>query len=436
MPIMDFLKGQLIDPMALGAQSFGAAGLFAELSDKMQAATEEVEDREDGRPVFGLNAMWLEFTLTSPSGRETRYRRYLLPPGAHGDSLADKLWPLLTEHVYVVNTGAMPLDYIADRYLEAGARSMELYKALAHKFLQPEAGTPLPDADIPQDFGPLALYRIMAENPLGGDRVTVRHVPAIVGLRNGLRGVDTAFSAVDVIENRMLQLRVTAEGVSHDPAESLRRGVWETATEVIPGRVRNVGEGEGAINAFKVFERARAQKIALRVVTPDAEPPAGLPGGVRDVLAHDLGNGYAVLVPERRPEGLALTAWWRVDPVSGTTLGMTADGYGQDVVEYLIEITGIAFNLVQALGSLMECDKHTDTVVKMCCLVQAHINNVAGLSMGSIMGATVGSAGAAVFDIVNFGMTEATAAAFGEENKKGLMPQMDMSCEKMKGRGF
>ena len=39
------LKGQTIDPMAMGSGSFGAAGLFAELSDKMQSATESVEAR-------------------------------------------------------------------------------------------------------------------------------------------------------------------------------------------------------------------------------------------------------------------------------------------------------------------------------------------------------------------------------------------------------
>lgn len=428
------LKGQLIDPMALGSGSFGAAGLFAELSDKMQSATEEVEDREDGRPIFALEAMWLEFTLTTPSGRETRYRRYLLAPGAHADSLADKLWPLLSEHVYVVNTGSMPLDYLAERYLAAGSESMGVYKALAHKLLRPDDGTPMPDGSVPQDFGPLALYRLMGRSPVRDDAVSVRHVPAVIGLRNGLRGVDTAFSAVDIVENRMLQLRVGADGVSHDPGLALRQGVWETATETLPSTLR---PGGGPLtNAFEVFERARAQGVGLRLVAPGSELPADLASGVRAVLRQDLENGFVVVLPESRPDGVDMTAWWRIDPVSGTTLGMTADGYGQSVVEYLIEITGIAFNMVQAIGGLMACEKHADKVVKMCCLVQAHVNNVAGLGFGSLMGATLGTAGAAVFDIVNFGMQEATGAAFGSENAQGLMPTADLSCEKLKGSGF
>jgi len=420
------LKGQIIDPMVMGSGSFGAAGLFAELSDKMQSATESVEAREDGRPIFALDAMWLEFTLTTPSGRETRYRRYLLAPGAHADALIDKLWPLLSEHVYVVNTGSMPLDYLADRYLAAGSESMGMYKALAHKLLLPDAGTSMPNTDIPQDFGPLALYRLMGQSPSGGGVISVRHVPAIVGLRNGLRGIDTAFSAVDVVENRMLQLRLTEAGVSHDPSAALARGVWETAVETLPGQLR--AAGNTVTNAFEVFEKARAQGIGLRVVEPGKTLPEALPAGVQRVLQHDLDNGFAVVLPEQRPDGVTMTAWWRIDPVSGTTLGMTADGYGQDVVEYLIEVTGIAFNMVQAIGGLMKCEKETDNVVKMCCLVEAHINNVTGLGFGSLLGATVGTAGAAVFDIVNYGMQGATG--------KGIGPSFQLQCDQFAGSGF
>lgn len=420
------LRGRTVDPMAMGSGSFGAAGLFQELSNKMQAAAEEVDAREDGRPLLALDAMWLEFTLTAPSGSATSYRRYLLAPGAHGDSLPDKLWPLLAEHVYVVNTGSMPLDYLAERYLAAGRESLGIYKALAHELLRPDEGTELPPADIPQDFGPLALYRAMAVDPLGKSAIAVRHVPSIVGVRNGLRSVDTAFSAVDVVENRMLQVRIDGPAPVHDAAAALRRGVWDTAVEAIPARLR--GDGVDRVNAFEVFEHARRQGVGLTVLTPDDQPPGSLPAGVRSVLQHELDNGFVVLIPARRPDGLDMTAWWRIDPVAGTTLGMTADGYGQSVVEYLIEVTGIAFGFVQALGGLIECEKEPDRAVRMCCLVQAHMNNVAGLGFGTMLGSVVRTAEAAVFDIVSFGLQQAGG--------KGLGPDFDLQCDQFAGTGF
>lgn len=428
------LKGRTIDPMALGSGSFGAAGLFAELSNKMESAAGGIDGGPDAGPLLELEAMWIEFVLTSPSGRRITHRRYLLAPGHEGMTPAEKLWPLLSEQVYLVNTARMPPAYLADRFLAAGAESMEIYKALAHKLLAPDEGTPLPESDIPQDFGPMALYRLMAENPLADAGLfAVRHEPSIVGLRNGLRDADTAFSAVDIVHNRMLHLRHDDGGLVQVPTAALHRGVWETGVETVPGKLRGA-EPRVALNTFEIFQRAADQDIELRVIKPGDDPGGdGLDRAAAAVIGHDLEAGYAIVLPERMPEGVRMNGWWRVDPASGTTLGMTADGFGQDVVEYLIDVTGIAFNLVQALGGLMKCEELTDNVQKMCCLVEAHINNVAGLGFGSIMGATVGSAGAALFDIVNFGMTEATGAAFGEENARGLMPTLDLSCKKMEG---
>jgi len=433
------LKGRAIDPMALGSDVGGAAGLFARLSDKMEAATGTMADPDDPKAVFALDAMWLEFTWESPSGEKATQRRYLLPPAQGRERTpAELLWPLISEYVYVVNAGEMPLNYIAERYLESGRASLGIFRALSHKMLRPEAGTPLPDDNVPQDFGPLALYRIMAETPGPGGSLRVRHRPALVGLRNGLRDADTAFSAVDVVFNQAHYLSERDGGWTHDPLAAIRQGVWETRVEMVPGLLRS-DQVVKRTSVFGVFDAARAQGIAIHVLAPgdrDSLAALSLDATSMELLRHDLDDGFVVVAPERRPDGLAMGGWWRVDPVSGVTLGMTADGHGQDVVEYLIDITGIAFNLVQALGGLMACEKHDEPLVKMCCLVEAHINNVAGLSMGSILGATVGSAGAAVFDIVNFGMQETTGAVFGDENKKGLMPQMDMSCKKLQGRGF
>jgi hypothetical protein len=64
----------------------------------------------------------------------------------------------------------------------------------------------------------------------------------------------------------------------------------------------------------------------------------------------------------------------------------------------------------------------------MCCLVEAHMNNVAGLGFGTMLGQTVGTAGAAVFDIVNFGLQEATG--------QGVSPSFKLQCERVAGSGF
>lgn len=427
------LKGRLLDPMATGA----AAGLFASLAGKLEGVASAVEDNPEAEAAFALEAMWLDFTLQTPSGSTLRQRRYLVAPGQADGDPAALLWPLISEHVYLVNTGELPIAWMIDRYLAAGESSVPYYRALAHKFLQPQQGTALPQQTLPLEFGPAALYRIMAAHP-GADPavVALRHQPSVIGLRNGLRSGGSAFTAVDIVYNRMLHVRTAGGPVGHDAGAALARGVWDTAVESLPALQRD-SQSASTINTLRVFEQASAQGIALQVLAPgSSDLPRGLEPAVATVLGEDLAAGYVVVMPERQPEGVGMTGWWRVDPVTGDTLGMTADGYGQTLTEYLTEVVGIAFNMVQALQGIKNCEEKENDVQKLCCLVEAHINNVAGLGMGNLVGATVGTAGAALFDIVNFGLQESTEALFGAGQGRGLMPQLSGSCSKLDQSGL
>jgi hypothetical protein len=429
------LKGRVIDPMVLGGSSGGGAGLFATLGNLMEQATGDVQDRQDGQPVLALHSMWLEFTFTAPDGAARTQRRYVIAPrDDHAGGPESLLWPLITDHTYMVNAGGQPLDYLAERYLATAIENGAWLKAMVHKFLNPDTGTPMPDNDLPVDFPPLAQYWFMDDNPLAGDGVVAfRAQPGLLGLRRGFLDADTAFAGVDIVANHVEHLRITDSGVESAPAAALGRGVWETVLESLPQRVLSVAAGPGA-SAVEVFRLASEQGIGIRVVNPSqAESVAGLglQASAAGFLAADLAQGYTVVAPERVPAGAAQAAWWRVDPASGETLGMTGDGHGQDVVEYLTEVTGIAFTFVQALQSLKECDKQENDVAKMCCLVEANINNVAGLGFGSLLGSVAGTAGAALFDVLNYSTQLATEAAFGKGKAQGLMPQASLGCDKM-----
>jgi hypothetical protein len=115
-------------------------------------------------------------------------------------------------------------------------------------------------------------------------------------------------------------------------------------------------------------------------------------------LMRDLETGHAVLIPGQVPAGLAMAGWWRVDPVTGTTLGMMANGRGSEVTEYLLQLFETAIGLISALAKYADCEKHTDTETKACCLVEAHMNNVGGMAMGGLLGATFGGGAAALCD--------------------------------------
>ena len=68
-----------------------------------------------------------------------------------------------------------------------------------------------------------------------------------------------------------------------------------------------------------------------------------LPHDVRVRIERDLAEGYVVLVPKKAMllQGRPVVGWWRVDPLSGQTLGIGESGAGIALVEYLALVTGV-----------------------------------------------------------------------------------------------
>jgi hypothetical protein len=396
------LKGRAIDPFALGGP---AAGIFKTIGDKMLDATEGVQGNADGQPIMALHSMWLEFSLTTPSGQEQTHRRYLLPPrNDYSGDEQELIWPLMTNHVYMLAVGGQPLDFLADRYLDTAIQDMDWMDAMVHKTFEPDAGTPLP-AELPVDFPALTQYWLMERHPnLDPGVIAYRSVPGLMGIRRGFRDATTAFAGVDIVWNAIEHVQVNDTGMSQVPRASLSRGVWETALEAVPGKILDL-DPKSVTSTSRLFKLAQQQGVATRVILPGQETMPTLnqlDDQARAFMNTDLQQGYAIVTPESVPNGAAMAGWWRVNPETGETLGMTGDGYGQESVEYvMMDMIMTATSLVNAVIAIRECEQKPSMVTKLCCLVEANINNVASLSFGGILGATVGTAGAAVFEIAN-----------------------------------
>jgi hypothetical protein len=420
-------KGRVIDPLVL---SSGATAMFSTLADRMEQATSSVSNPDDPQDIFVLESMWLEFQFNSPDGTETRARRYILPPRDNSQLTKEELyWKLITEHAYVVNSGNHPIDYLADRYLVTAIASGPWYTALAHKFTRPHAATPLPTSKVPQDFAPLSVYRFMDAFPdATGATKVFRQTPNLLGIRRGFRNADVAFLGVDVIANGMLHITNQDGTIWHDAETAVRRGVWDTAVEAIP--VRSISARiQQSSNAIDVLHSAVAQDIDFQVIKPQqilALEQIDLPLAAMVSMRDDLTNGYAIVVPSRLPQGSAMFAWWRIKPESGESLGITADGYGQEIAEYLVDMAMTYDGLVSAVKALEECTKIDDMAQGLCCLMEAHVNNTASLGFGGILGATTGTAGSAVFTLLDSATAQITEQATGEA--QGLMPTASANC--------
>ena len=102
-------------------------------------------------------------------------------------------------------------------------------------------------------------------------------------------------------------------------------------------------------------------------------------------------SGYAVVAPPQPVElaGMPRVGWWRIDPASGTTLGILANGTGGTIDEYLSLTANIASLAIRVL-SLMRCIQQMEQAQKahdrkktlraLACVL-GHIIGIAGQSM-------------------------------------------------------
>ena len=164
--------------------------------------------------------------------------------------------------------------------------------------------------------------------------------------------------AVDIVANE-----VEVGPLARDPfAVRLGQGVFDTNAEAL------LWSGRGLGNTGDAY----AASASWRTITPgDAAAIGGLslPDDVKQRLRTDAASGNVVLAPqaEVRVGGEPFGGWWRVNPVSGATLGMGPNGWGVQAAEdaartrqsitwsqYFKELARIAGpNFVKAFGQQM-----------------------------------------------------------------------------------
>jgi hypothetical protein len=399
------LQGRLIDSMAMASPT---AGIFKTVGDKTLLAVDAVEG--NNKTTMQLTAQWLEFTFIHPDGIETKHRRYIYKAG-EGQKQSEKSikTDLLSEYQLMINTGEQPLAYLADLYLKSVNDSLPLLKASVKKLFSEDKKAAFPKSFSKSAFDLLIQYFWMNQNPKKDKNVvSFRNQANLISFKKGFIDTKTAYFAVDIINNSKQFIHIKDSKLYNSTKQSIIQGVWDTACEWLPAKINEL-EGN-KLDTLKVVSAAQQQDISMKLIQPKVKAQTELNLIFKkETLAYqsiksDLDNGYMVIVPNQKPDKLKMSGWWRINPTTGETLGMTADGGGQEITEYMIEHAQIALMLVRSLSNLQKCemDNSLNNFEKMCCLAEAHFNNVVGLSFGGVLAAQVGTAGAAVFDIVDF----------------------------------
>lgn len=99
------------------------------------------------------------------------------------------------------------------------------------------------------------------------------------------------------------------------------------------------GLGSGAVshlNTSRLFERAHAENVPFILLPQEKDKlDASVPSEARARLDAELQRGFLVVVPARPLliQGTARVAWWRINPQSGETVGVTDEGLHQSGTE-------------------------------------------------------------------------------------------------------
>jgi len=119
-------------------------------------------------------------------------------------------------------------------------------------------------------------------------------------------------------------------------------------------------------NTAEIFACSKAQKINWLTLIDTSSSGWRELDTTEDIRAHiekDLNEGYIVIAPQKEIllEGQGVFGWWRVDPVSGSTLGIGSEG-GQALVEYAMK----AAHIVSIITCLIELAHEKDYKSIIC----------------------------------------------------------------------
>jgi hypothetical protein len=367
----------------LDSLALGAAGYFAELSDKAGSAASALgalgsSTKTEGtdNSSMSLEAVWITYSIVTPAGEVSRYQRNLLDPSvllgrsapADPSGLTRDLL-LATDYSMMVAVGEYPLAFTIDVALQRLQQASAAFQAVIPHASEPPESFLKRSADVSKDldttwFAQLFLFQLFDDWPGADDNVRIfRHRPNLL-LHKSMPQLDgPARTAVDVVANGRRALSLEKDGSrSPAPERLLEVGIWESLTEGSLPSVRD----EDRLNAARALIADRASGANFRTFKPgDAEDLAStkLSELARMNVQRDLDNGYVVLMADKSSQDeLQGEVWWRVHPSTGETLALFRDGSGADVGGYAIVIGIAAVCYLGAAAAQWQTCKDTDSV--------------------------------------------------------------------------
>jgi rhodanese-related sulfurtransferase len=311
-----------------------------------------------------VTAEWLDITISVPQGETVKARRAIFDllgsaKRARGESATIDADTRLRRALALLGTidvaahpAALSPDFAAVRLAEGFGRLFRDAAAMVR--LAAAGGRPDPSASLPRLALPLMNLAAARSVSLGGTGLYLDQ-PNVILLRQQAKSMVPEESAVVVSEIDIVHNRVAAlpELATHGFVLALLQGVTDSVLETFALNSEGNAQSTAAL-----FARDLADGKSWRLLTPadaGALQAMTLTDAARSRLSAALSEGDLIVL---RPEGGS--HWWRIDPNSGTTLGIAETGAGQSYLEHLItlENVGVAanyFDMAMRMAGFLYC---------------------------------------------------------------------------------
>jgi hypothetical protein len=330
-------------------QEAGGGGLFGGLDSALAGGE---------TPTSYMTAEWLDYEIRVPGAKPQRLRRPVfdvLGPakrsaksvefdGSSNDLLVERYQALLGVTDIFLQPCELSGEFVAS--LASGSiisREADFHALATESDPAKARALALSLLERTDTWGPLlnlALWRSTL-----GQRDWFVDRPNILNYRAGLPVVNADRVAI----HQMIDIASNSVGVHYgatfNPSKvRVQQGVADTVAELVTLHSDlRATENTASIFAQSVAERSDVVVVGSKsTLTPDLDWPQNPTAAI----AEDLDDGY-VAVALRRPvklQGRMRVAWWRIDPVSGETVGVMDTGLHSSTTETSIPRAKVALN--------------------------------------------------------------------------------------------
>jgi hypothetical protein len=319
----------------LGGKTDKAAGALANLNLDSDGAAKDTKMR-------ALLEQWLEITLIRPGEQDKKIKRQLIAMPFEGN---EEYVGLGQEVTFTVETGAMPEGYFIDSLLgelerlEDGFRGWYQNDDETNETPSSLGETQSPKGE-PKPVWDFHFY-LMADQAkeFVGETYVFRPEPSVVARYSNVWLQNSEYQGFDIVNNTRRALKIGDEGIQYAPRDAALFGIWETFVERLTnpnGRAM----GFNTIEAFETWQKVSGNDLP-EILRPDEPRLDDLTFYANTFIRSDLANGFTLIFPAGDLGTEAPGAWWRVNLVTGETLGMLSIGWGGNFSEYVVRLASL-----------------------------------------------------------------------------------------------